>query len=119
MKSLDQFVREELQRVARFKSWWTDQHAIDPKAFPLAIKERDAGQWSKDLAAFGDPPSKEWDTASLVAAGYVIGARVRNKADPYHSKMTIIDVHPNDALYLKVQGALPVNSTANDFEVMP
>lgn len=119
MKSLNQFVLEELQRVARFEAWWQEQHEIDPDAFPMSLEDGNEGPWHEQLATFEDQPPKEWDSASLAAAGYVVGARVRYKADPAHPNVRIISLQPDGKLYLKVQGGSAINSTANDFEVMP
>lgn len=54
MKSINNFVLAELQRVARFESWWKDQHDLNPEAFPLDMEDGDEGLWEEQLAAFED-----------------------------------------------------------------
>ena len=51
--TLDEFINEEAQRVARFRDAWREANAIAPAAFPLTMPP---GEWDEALAMWDGLP---------------------------------------------------------------
>lgn len=46
------FLHDEIERTARFMTWWMNSHQEDPEMFPL---EMEPGQWDEQLRIYDDP----------------------------------------------------------------
>lgn len=47
--TFDAFLRDELEKLGWFRSWWLASHDLDPDSFPL---EMAPGDWVDQLEAF-------------------------------------------------------------------
>ena len=52
--SLDDFIKQEVTRLARFKKWYLQQTKNNPKEFPLTIPTGNEGGWDEMFADFDE-----------------------------------------------------------------
>lgn len=57
--TLDDFAKEETQRVARFLAFWREANAAAPEAFPMSMPP---GEWDETLQMWDGLP---FDTEEL------------------------------------------------------
>lgn len=52
--TLDDFVREEKEKMSRFVHYWISNHQKDPELFPLEIPDDNSGVWTDMYNSFED-----------------------------------------------------------------
>lgn len=50
--TLDDFVREEKEKMTRFVLYWISNHKKDPEMFPLEIPDDNSGTWIEMYNSF-------------------------------------------------------------------
>lgn len=72
-QTLDEFLNEERERLAKFEAYWRASHAVAPNAYPMAMDDGNEGLWFEawiNFNADSDRPPKPGEYEP-VPDGYV------------------------------------------------
>lgn len=53
-QTLDEFVAEAREQLARFEKHWREEHAKDPEHYPMQMETGNEGLWWEFLQTFDD-----------------------------------------------------------------
>lgn len=59
-QTLDEFMKEERERLVAFEAHWRACHAVAPNAYPLSMDDGNEGLWFESLSTYGlgdQPPA--------------------------------------------------------------
>jgi hypothetical protein len=54
MKTVEQYVQEEMESLKKFLEYWKRNSAANPEFFPMALPDENAGEWTDQFVAFRD-----------------------------------------------------------------
>lgn len=55
--SLEQFIKEEQERLEKFKQWYENENKINPEDYPLVLPDGNEGSWL-EMVNFFEPETE-------------------------------------------------------------